>query len=90
MNFWTVWYLVGLLLTGLGYFLFGLLVHSGGLGLWLAYALLPGMWLAALVKPFLPNVFIESSGYLWFLIFVIQMSFWYAVGRVVLRLQKRN
>ncbi len=85
MKFWIWWFPLGLLLTGIGYFLFSSFIHAGGLGLWIGNLLLPGLWLSSLAKPILPSAILDSNGYLWLFIFVTQMLLWYVLGLIVLR-----
>jgi len=83
------WYSLGVLLTGLGYLLFSSFIHAGGIGFWLGSMLLPGLWLSALFKPILPTFILDSRGYLWLYIIMVQIVFWHALGIVVLLLRRR-
>ena len=88
MKFWIWWFTLGLLLTGIGYFLFSSFIHAGGLGLWIGNLLLPALWLSSLEKPILPSAILDSSGYLWLFIVATQMLLWYALGIGILLLRQ--
>lgn len=90
-KFWILWHLVGLSVLALGFWLAGVFSHSDGIGGVVAYSLLPGIWLLALLKKILPDAVFASSETVWFLVALLQISFWQLAGHFFIKWRsKRN
>jgi len=90
MKFWIWWSVLGMMLTGLGFFLGMLFSHGDGAIVWVVNGLLPGLWLSTLIKPIWPSAIFPSGGYLSILVVVIQVLLWCVLGMIVLRIMRQS